>query len=304
MIMTTSTTKPEETPSTEERKYYLLGYDIQKSFSPLLHNTGFKALGLPHHYNLFEVPSVDASVEKLLQDPSLGGLSVTAPHKLQIGRHLDHISTDAQTMGSVNTVVVKRSASGSRILCGENTDWQGVSRCIVRSEIVIDDSTVGAVIGAGGAARAAVFAQIKLGVRRIFVVNRTRARAESLAAEFPGHDVQIVESLEELVGSPNSDVTVIVGCIHATSLNESDVPRLLLSRANGGVLVEMAYGQETALVAAAKREASWRLFDGIDVLQQQAFGQFTLWTGQRAPEMIMMEAVNNALGRATNPAFV
>lgn len=288
----------------ERKNYYLLGYNIQKSFSPLLHNTGFQTLGLPHHYALFEVPSVDSSVETLLQDPALGGLSVTAPHKLQVGRFLDHISDDARTMGSVNTIAVKESASGTRTLYGENTDWQGISRCITRSNICITSTTVGAVIGAGGAARAAVFAQIKLGVKRIFIVNRTRSRAEELVATFPDHDIQIVASLSELVGATNSTLSIIVGCIPATVLTESDVSMSLFSRVKSGVLVEMAYGSETALVAVAKRQDGWKMFDGLDVLQQQAFGQFTLWTGQPAPEMIMMEAVNSALGRATNPAFV
>lgn len=302
--MAGSTTSSETAPQLQRRNYYLLGYNIQKSFSPLLHNTGFKTLGLPHHYALFEVPSVDSSVETLLQDPALGGLSVTAPHKLQVGRFLDHISDDARTMGSVNTIAVKESASGTRTLYGENTDWQGISRCITRSNICITSTTVGAVIGAGGAARAAVFAQIKLGVKRIFIVNRTRSRAEELVATFPAHDIQIVASLSELAGTPNSTLSIIVGCIPATVLTESDVSASLFSRVKSGVLVEMAYGSETALVAVAKRQVGWKLFDGLDVLQQQAFGQFTLWTGQPAPEMVMMEAVNGALGRATNPAFL
>jgi shikimate 5-dehydrogenase len=146
----------------EAKQYYLLGYNIKDSFSPLLHNTGFKILGLPHQYGLFEVPDVDDSVEKLLADPKVGGLSVTAPHKLQVGRYMNEISEEARTMGSVNTIVASITpGSNERRLFGDNTDWLGITRCIQGGNVNITaEGTAAVVSGAGGAARAAVFALI------------------------------------------------------------------------------------------------------------------------------------------------
>ncbi|KAF1353109.1 hypothetical protein BDV97DRAFT_345864 [Delphinella strobiligena] len=114
-------------------------------------------------------------------------------------------------MGSVNTVIVTHSESGRRSLHGENTDWQGISRCITRGLTTKNSNATGVVVGAGGAARAAVFAMIKLEIPVIYVVNRTLERARALAATFPGHDVRVFGSIKELVESTSVPLSVIVG---------------------------------------------------------------------------------------------
>ncbi|CAD0110205.1 unnamed protein product [Aureobasidium uvarum] len=289
-------------------RHYLLGFNIKGSFSPLLHNTGFKLLGLPYTYGLFEVPNVDESVEKLLQDPKVGGLSVTAPHKLEVGKYMDEISEEAKTMGSVNTVVASfATGSNQRRLYGDNTDWLGITRCIQGGEINLDlEGTTALVLGAGGAARAAVYAFIKLGIRNIVVVNRTQERAERLAANLPDHNIEIVRSLhtlEQRSSNGSLKISVVVGCLPVHVLTDADVPNWLFPNVENGVLVDMAYGKTTTITGKAAAAANWTVFDGIDVLQQQAFGQFEAWTGKPAPKMEMMKAVNSALGRATNPAL-
>jgi shikimate 5-dehydrogenase len=261
-------------------QFYLLGYNIKGSFSPLLHNTGFRLLGLPWSYSLFEVPNVGESVEILLKDSKVGGLSVTAPHKLQVGKYMDSISEEAKVMGS---------------------------RCIQGGKVDIEvEGTTAVVLGAGGAARAAVYAFVKLGIKNIVVVNRTLERAQQLAADFPDHNIEIVDSLhalEERSKSGSFKISVIVGCLPVHVLADSDIPAWLFPNVEKGVLVEMAYGKTTAITGKALSVPNWSVFDGIDVLQQQAFGQFEAWTGKPAPKIEMMEAVNNALGRKFNPAF-
>jgi len=290
-------------------QYYLLGFNIKGSFSPLLHNTGFKVLGLPHQYGLFEVPSVDESVRKLLEDPKLGGLSVTAPHKLQVGKYMDEISEEAKTMGSINTIVASLTpGTNQRKLSGDNTDWLGITRCIEGGKVDLSTTeTTAVVLGAGGAARAAVYAFVKLGIRQIVIVNRTRERALKLAENFPDHSIEIVpnlHALEDRSRSGASRLSIIVGCLPADVLGETDVPGWIFTNVDKGVLVEMAYGRTTVITSKALSAAKWSVFDGIDVLQQQAFGQFEAWTGKPAPRFDMMQAVNSALGRQLNPAFV
>lgn len=288
-------------------RYYLLGFEIKGSFSPLLHNTGFRLLGLPYTYDLYEVPHVDESVEKLLQDPKVGGLSVTAPHKLEVGRYMDEISEEAKAMGSVNTIIAARSLNGQRRLYGDNTDWLGITRCIQGGKIDLNATgTTAVVLGAGGAARAAVYAFIKLGIPNIVVVNRSLDRAQRLATSFLGQNIVIVHALSELEDRSRSGlfkISVIVGCMPAHVLTEADVPDWLFVNVDKGVLVEMAYGRTTAITGKARSVTNWAVFDGIDVLQQQAFGQFEAWTKKPAPKMEMMDAVNKALGRPLNPAF-
>ncbi|KAI4806244.1 shikimate-5-dehydrogenase, partial [Aureobasidium sp. EXF-8845] len=257
-------------------QYYLLGYNIKGSFSPLLHNTGFRLLGLPWSYNLFEVPNVDESVEKLLRDPKVGGLSVTAPHKLQVGQYMDAISEEAKVMGSVNTIVASITpGSNKRQLFGDNTDWLGITRCIQGGKVDLKvEATTAVVLGAGGAARAAVYAFVKLGIQKIVVVNRTLERAQQLAANFPDQKIEIVDSLhalEERSKNGSFKISVIVGCLPVHVLSDSDIPDWLFPNVEKGVLVEMAYGKTTAITGKALSAANWSVFDGIDVLQQQAF---------------------------------
>lgn len=299
-----------DTPQTKTHslEYFLLGFNIKGSFSPLLHNTGFKVLGLPHVYSLFETPNVDQTVERLLQDPKVGGLSVTAPHKLEVGSYMDEISEEARTMGSVNTIIASVTpGTDQRFLYGDNTDWLGITRCIEGGKIDLGIAgTTAVVLGAGGAARAAVYAFIKLGIRKIVVVNRTRERALRLAENFPEHMIEITPTLHALEDSSKNGtmkISVVVGCLPAHVLSETDIPDWLFTDVDKGVLVEMAYGRTTAITSKASLASNWSVFDGIDVLQQQAFGQFEAWTGKPAPRLAMMQAVNSALGRQLNPVF-
>jgi shikimate 5-dehydrogenase len=86
--------------------------------------------------------------------PDFGGASVTYPHKLRIRSLLHSISPRAEKIGAVNTVVV-REVSGERRLLGDNTDWEGIKACVLRSGVDLKGKSA-LILGAGGAARAAV----------------------------------------------------------------------------------------------------------------------------------------------------
>lgn len=186
----------------------IYGTQVASSMSPAMHNAAFAFCGMPHTYKIYERPTL-RDLKVLIQDPYFGGLSVTAPFKREIIPLVDSLSRHAQAIGAVNTVIPLRSGgrnpqplpdrnrSGKTLaLYGENTDWIGVQVCIRRNLSPINAvrrRTTGLVLGAGGMARAAVYALIKLGLRTIFIQNRTVEKASELAAQFNGRSFVSVE---------------------------------------------------------------------------------------------------------------
>ncbi|KAI3548946.1 shikimate-5-dehydrogenase [Colletotrichum abscissum] len=289
----------EANPSILKRNFFIFGHNISHTLSPTLHNTGFRELALPHHYAIHQTESVDASVESIINANDFGGASVTFPHKLQIGKLLDAVTPCAQKIGAVNTVIVEEDPEKRyRRLVGDNTDWHGIRRCIERSGISNLRSSTALVLGAGGAARAACYAIQELGITQLLVVNRTISKAAEMVEQFPALDCQVFETLEDAVstkrerdGLDRLPLRVIVACVPADDFGEEKIPAGLFG-AEKGVLVEMAYRpQVTGMMKTASRYPGWTMFKGVDVLEEQAYAQFKLWTGKEAPVEAMKAAM-------------
>lgn len=282
------------------KNFFIFGHNISHTLSPTLHNTGFRELGLPHHYQIHQTVSVDDTVKEIIHRDDFGGASVTFPHKLQIGRLLNSVTDFADKIGAVNTVVVDTDpTSGKRRLVGDNTDWHGIKRCIAKSELQDLQSSAALVLGAGGAARAACFAIQELGISEVLIANRTASKAYDMAINFPGiKEVHVFETLEEAVANRQSlgafvkPLRVVVACVPADDLGSEKIPAALFSGAKSGVLVEMAYRpQVTGMMFAASLHGGWRVFRGVDVLEEQAYAQVELWTGRKAPVEVMRTAM-------------
>jgi shikimate-5-dehydrogenase len=280
--------KNEEIP---KRNFFIFGHNISHSLSPTLHNTGFRALGLPHCYAIHQTPSVDETVEQIIKRPDFGGASVTFPHKLQIGRLLDSTTTSAQKVGAVNTVVVQGNGR-QRQLQGDNTDWVGIKRCIEKSTPGDLRLSAALVLGAGGAARAACYAAQVLGVAELLIVNRTMSKGEDMASHFDEIPSRAFATFKEAMEADRAPIRIIVACIPADDLGEDKIPTELFSGSVTGVLVEMAYRpQVTGMMKIAARHPGWTICKGIDVLEEQAYEQFHMWTGRVAPIEVMREAM-------------
>lgn len=274
-----------------QRDYFIFGYNISHSLSPTLHNTGFRELRLPHHFSIHETLAVDESVELIINEPGFGGAAITFPHKLQIGSLLDSISPSAEKVGAVNTIIAQGTGT-ERKLHGDNTDWIGISRCIERSTAFDLKSSAALVLGAGGAARAACYALQNLGVSELLIVNRTLSKAEEMAAYFDKVDSHSFNTLEEAVRGAKAPLRVIVACVPADDLDKDKIPLELFSGSGTGILVEMAYRpQVTGIMEAATDHRGWSICRGIDVLEEQAYEQFQMWTGQPAPKVAMRTAM-------------
>ncbi|KAF5660293.1 shikimate-5-dehydrogenase [Fusarium denticulatum] len=288
-------THSSEVQGDNKKQFYIFGHNISHSLSPTLHNAGFKALNLPHHYQIHESENVDESVESIIQQPDFGGASVTFPHKLQIGKLLGSLSPRGESIGAINTVVVKEF-NGKRVLHGDNTDWIGIKRCVEKSGARDFASSSALVLGAGGAARAACYAVQTLGFGELIVVNRTLSKAEEMTSRFPDLKTRSFAALEEAATAKDAHIRLIVACVPADDLGADKIPSGLFSGTGDGVLVEMAYRpQVTGMMTVAERYPGWSIYRGIDVLEEQAYAQFELWTGRQAPVDAMRGAMQEKL---------
>ncbi|KAH7105824.1 Pentafunctional AroM protein [Auriculariales sp. MPI-PUGE-AT-0066] len=272
------------------RKFYLFGTPISKSMSPTLHNTGFTQLGLPHHYDLLETTTVDQQIVDVLRDPNFGGASVTIPHKLDIMQHLQTISDAAKAIGAVNTIV-PIGADGTHILHGDNTDWSGIVAVVRSSGVRLQNPFAwnGAVLGAGGTARAAIYALHSLGARKIVLLNRTKANADKLASSFPPqYGVVAIDASDAGAQLSAERPLVIVSTVPPQAAESQDSLHLtpnLLGTTAPGVVVDMVYAPyETPLLKRVRQHGQgWVGVPGLEVLLEQGFRQFELWTGRPAP---------------------
>ncbi|KAI8089144.1 EPSP synthase-domain-containing protein [Halteromyces radiatus] len=264
------------------KKFWLIGTPIQHSMSPTLHNTGFDVLGLPHHYGLLECHMVEYAEEALLQDESFGGASVTIPHKVAVMKYLDEVTENAKVIGAVNTISVRyvnQNGVKVRKLVGENTDYLGIMRRV--QPLMLDPNNPpeqGLVIGSGGTARAGLYALYKMGIRKIYLWNRTVAKAYELKKQFDTlMDVHVLDSLDD-------QTSIEPGVIVSTVPADSGI--LLPDHLYGGIrgiICDMAYKpRRTKLLLQAERKG-WSCVEGIEVLISQGVAQFEIWTGKHAP---------------------
>ncbi|RAQ68269.1 hypothetical protein AFCA_010632 [Aspergillus flavus] len=224
---------------------------------------------------------------------------------------------DSALVSKGSSLYLEKSRAGPiKGLHGDNTDWIGICNCLRRGlspANAIRPSSTGLVIGSGGMARAAVYSMIHLGVQNIFVWNRTFASAEKLAYHYnrqnlPTHSnnaptthstVHVLRSLQDTWPANYNPPTVICSCIPAHSIGGQPAPNFRipsqwLGSPTGGVVVELAYKPlDTPLVKQmrALSHRGWVALDGLDVLPEQGFAQFELFTGRRAPRRLMRTIV-------------
>lgn len=272
----------------ETEIYGVIGNPIAHSMSPAIHNAAFDRLGLNKVYLPFKVEDVVKFVESF-KAIGVKGYSVTIPHKEGVLAALDEVDELAQKIGAVNTVLEREGR-----LFGYNTDS---SAAIFSLEPALGESPEGTalsgkrvvVLGAGGAARAVVFALSEKGAK-VTILNRTVERAKRLAQE---------------VGAkwgPLSDISKMKMdvLVNATSVgmypevDETPVSKEIFRP--GLVVFDMVYNPlETRLLREAK-EAGCECITGLEMFVEQAKEQFELWTGKDAPTDLMRQVVLECLG--------
>ena len=267
----------------------VIGSPVGHSLSPAIHNAAFRAVGLPWVFVAWEVPEgyapeALASMERF----GVAGLSVTMPHKSAVAEAVDSLTEEAEMLGAVNCVVRETSADGSTRLVGHNTDGYGIIASLREDADFAIEGADCLVLGAGGAARAAVLALARAGAARVAVANRTPKRAEQAAA-LAGDKGEVVPA------DAAGEFDLIV---NATPLgmgklvDETPIPPILplMVLHPDQTVLDLIYNPaETALLAQA-RDKGLAAHNGLGMLVHQAARAFELWTSRAAPLRAMSEA--------------
>ena len=239
-----------------EKHFTIVGRNVAHSLSPAMHNAAFEACGMSHSYASMPVTSFE-SVRQLLQQRDQAGIAVSLPYKTSILPMLDTMTDDARYIGAVNTVVIEwHSDTTPPHLTGYNTDYIGIQNCIKRNlspANSVKPETSALIIGAGGMARAAVYACLKASIRNICIFNRTPRNAQCLVEHY--NQLSMSDSDTNLLLSilPTSDTpwpahlnqpTVVASCIPADGIKPNkpidfDIPEHWLRSRTGGTFIEV-----------------------------------------------------------------
>ncbi len=256
----------------------VLGWPVAHSRSPAMHNAALAELGLRDwRYQALPVPpELFAQTVRALGDSGFVGANVTIPHKQAALALADTASEAAKAIGAANTLTF--AADGT--IAAENTDAPGLIAAIGEPPA----GKRALVLGAGGSARAAVWALREAGAAEVLVCNRTHERAAALARDLGARAVAEPQTAELLVNCTAVGLDPAAG----EELAQLGLTPALL----GGfeTVVDLVYREgSTALLEAARAQGA-RTIDGLEILVAQGALSFELWTGREAPLQAMHEA--------------
>lgn len=259
----------------------LLGHPLGHTLSPVVQNAALKAADIPLTYEALDVPRsvLDETLEELRRVRAAG--NVTIPYKESVLLACDRLSDTAKHVGAINTFWV--AVDGA--LVGDNTDIGGFSNAVVAllgaSPV---DATV-ALIGAGGAAKAVLFAMKEWQGARVRLYSRTPTRAEELVNRFET-PIEVCRSAENAV----EKATLVINAT-PVGLRDDTVPVDLHAVPRSAVILDLAYRLgETALVRDA-RARGHTAADGLTMLVEQGALAFERWFGKQPDRSAMWEAL-------------
>lgn len=264
----------------------ILGWPLEQTLSPIMHNAAFRKLGIDWVYLRFPVPpeSLGAAVAGLR---TLGarGANVTMPHKEAAIDHLDALSGDAERLGAVNTI----QEVGGRLV-GHNTDVDGFTGFLIADAGLQVEGKTALVLGAGGAARAIVKSLDDLGAAAIRVACRDEAKGAAVAE---------IASRTSLIGwgeAPDhvGRCDLIVNATPLGSRGEDALPDAVFRP--GQAVVDIVYGPGNTPLVTRARAAGAEAWGGLGMLVHQAVASFRIWTGQDPPANVMSAAAIHELG--------
>ena len=273
----------------------LFGYPLSHSISPAFQQAALDSLVIEACYSARPTPpeGLAAEVERLRADDHLGA-NVTIPHKERIRACLDRLDPWAETVGAVNTIVKDNGR-----LVGHNTDGHGFLRSLEERGGFSPEGKSVLLLGAGGAARAAVFALAERRAGSVLIANRTVERGDALAADVRAHSLDTASIPIHEAGKAAGRVDLIV---NATSMGMEPGPNAGLSPLESrdinprALVYDMVYTPQRTPLMEAALQAGADVVGGLWMLIYQGAAAFEMWTLQEAPVDLMYEAGQRALG--------
>ena len=277
-------------PSGSTKIVRLIGYPVEHSKSPLMHNAAFQSLGLDFVYVLLSVKAPDLKEAVTgLRASNVAGANVTIPYKEEVMKYLDEITPEAMFIGAVNTI---HNREGK--LIGYNTDGQGfITSLLTDGKIKLEGQRV-FLIGAGGAGKAVAVKLAERGVERLVITDKIGERTESLVSRLreniPDCPVYAVAMASKEFAEAISESTLLINAT-PVGMNEGDPCVIDPDYLHKDLFIyDVVYNRETPLVGEARKRGI-KALGGIGMLIHQGAASFEIWTGQKAPVEVMKNKI-------------
>jgi|FLOH01.1.fsa_nt_gi shikimate dehydrogenase len=257
--------------SPHDVSYGVMGWPVKHSLSPELHNYWLAQQRIDEQYGLLEIEPKDLreKTEKLVA-AGLKGWNVTVPHKINMMLLCDEISQTAKIIGAVNTVKIVDDR-----LFGTNTDAYGFIQNLINKVPTWNSQKAALVIGAGGAARAAVYSLCEAGVPKIYIANRTYQKAYELCADFGYNNMTALEWEDR--ESVIADVSLIVNTTTLGMTGLSELEFDLSTAKKDTVVYDIVYKPLMTKLLKEAEKYGLNVVTGFGMLVHQAAAAFELW---------------------------
>ena len=282
-------------PGGRSRILGIIGYPVEHSLSPLMHNAALTAAELDYWYLPFAVhPDRLGDAVAGMRALGITGFSVTIPHKVAVIPFLDQLDETAEAAGAVNTV-----ASRDGRLIGYNTDGDGLIKSLA-SEVGFSCAEFGTIIivGAGGASRGAVAAFCRSGASRIIIINRSREKAEEVAMicgnKYPGTEIIATDNSNVL--QPYLEETSLL--VNSTSLGMKGEPFPFINLKDlppTAAVYDMVYAPPVTPLLKDAMSRGLKNANGLGMLAAQGEIAYQIWTGFSPPSGVMRKALFETL---------
>lgn len=261
--------------------FALFGNPVGHSLSPLMHNVTFKRMNIDAHYVPFCVKDLEDAMRGI-RGLDIRGVSITIPFKTAVMPYLDEIDESSLRIGAVNTIL----NDGNGRLKGYNTDWIGLI-CDLKESLEISGKTF-AILGAGGAARAAVFGILREGGIPV-ILNRTIEKGEKMARDFSCEFYPLLEIVNLKADCLIN--TTPVGM--APDAEKSPVGRESLG--NFTWVLDIIYNPLKTKLLMDAEEAGCMVLSGAGMFVHQGAEQIKIWKGLEPPRAFMKRVVLDEL---------
>jgi len=274
----------------------IIGKNIKNSLSPFIHNQIILKYSLNFRYIPFQVAEYDlGKAISGIKALNIKGINITFPYKEKVIEFLDKLGESAQRIGAVNTIVNNKG-----ILNGYNTDVIGFKRSLQEGGEFAIKKKKAVILGAGGAARAVIYALLEEGIEEICIFNRTLEKAKKIKRDlsyfFPGSNINIFPLEEDSLKDKIKRVHLLVNTTSlgmAPQINNTPLPDEKLFHSNLLVYDLIYHPTKTLFLRQAER-AGAKTINGLPMLVYQGIESFYLWTGLKPEGKEILEMIKRS----------
>jgi shikimate dehydrogenase len=263
----------------------LIGDPVEHSFSPLIHNAGFEALGINFIYVAFPVKDLESAI-KGIRALNIRGVSITIPHKIKAIKYVDKLDKIASKIGSINTIVNDNSS-----LIGYNSDGIGALKVFQDRKVELTGKSI-LILGSGGVARAIAFSLLmNATIKNLRILGIVEEEIDTLVSDLSQLNVAKVEGRllnERILSESIAEAEILINCTPIgmyPRISESPVPVEFFKPQL--IVFDVVYNPPQTKLLKEAAQAGCQAISGLEMFINQAVIQFELWTGEKAPVAVM-----------------